>query len=184
MTWMDSVGHKLIEHFEYREPGPYALANMADFKGRMFPINDIKMTSQRNCGWCNINPVLDGRKKYCSDICSSNAIQYCFPRSALAKVTRLILIQDCKCNLCGFDYSKELEDHAKKVYAHNKVVMNYPYKQMKSPEATFLQMADHTRHDLQVDYLLPTQKGGSGIGFHNVQVVCKSCEIIKSMKAL
>lgn len=182
MTWMDSVGFQILEKFEYRLPGDFSLSKMMNWTRREFPMEKLKKTPDSKCAWCNAIEVTDRRRKYCDELCRESAFHYCYPQMPGSKAARLILLQNSACALCGLDYSEDLLNRALKSYAHNMRNMQSVWAERRDhPKVTFYQMGYGSGDTWQVDHITPLFKGGRGIGFDNVQVVCKSCHILKSI---
>lgn len=182
MNWMESVGFQILESFQYRNPGPIALEKMSGWTDRIFQMDKLKKGIDGLCAWCNVVPAPDKRRKYCDHNCRESAYHYCYPQSVNAKAARLILLQDCVCAICGLDYSEDIYLKALEKYKSNLKGMSSQWCDYKDPEVSFWQICFNTGDVWQVDHITPVFKGGKGIGFDNVQVVCKSCHILKSIE--
>lgn len=183
MTWMDSVGFKILEDFKYIPPGPIALSKMHNYSGRQFAMDNLSKTEDSKSAWCNVVQVFDKRRKYCTNLCQDAAYNYCYPQMPGPKAARIILLQDSSCTLCGLDHSEMFYEKAMIHFKSNLRGMNSSWwSGRKDPTVYFSQLGQNTGDVLHVDHIIPLFKGGRGIGFDNVQVVCKSCHILKTIR--
>lgn len=142
---------------------------------RTASLSDLQKPLEDVCAWCNRNGV-PKRRKYCTQECADSAHRHCYPQSPAAKMYAFVQLQDCVCLLCGewfVDAVKELVD---KAHAWNLRCREQGYEwASKDEQVTLWEIGNGTGDRWEVDHIIPLFRGGIGIGFDNIQVVCKGC---------
>jgi 5-methylcytosine-specific restriction endonuclease McrA len=151
-------------------------------------INNVK-----KCIWC-LKELPKSRKKYCSDECGENAFTWANPQSVHGMGT-LLIKQNFKCNICGYDYRPFIEQSLKR-RIHD--ITDWISKnQMLTPLTDNLNKLREMEQNLsshfdwsvytsmktrvpsqfnpEVDHIIPIYKGGPSIGLSNHQVICYTC---------
>lgn len=135
-------------------------------RDRIYPISNISFIPNehgtKSCIWCG-DPLKTRHPaaRYCKDdACKYSAYAWANPQGDDGK--RLLLIrQDWKCNICGFDWSNNKEA----IWVGKGAKKRSLIPEDKRPE---------------VDHIIPISKGGQAIGLENTQCICFSCHKQKS----
>lgn len=131
------------------------------------------------CKWCN-NLKVKGRRHYCTDWCADSAYMFCYPQSPQAKAWVFIRLQSCTCTACGEIFDEEI---AKLIESKYKRYCEWQNKKGLAPSlVTYGTLMDNTGERWHVDHVIPISRGGDGLGFDNVQVICKRCHILKTAR--
>lgn len=166
---------ELMEKIDYREPGPIALLKLERWaKSRTANLSTLEVEAGR-CAWCNFEPIGKRRRRYCSMACIDSAMFYCAPQKPAAKMWIFVTKQSAACAFCGLDYS---DDIARMIYEKRS---RRRYSNPVSPLSWFF-LGDCTGDRWEVDHVIPLFKGGRGIGFENIQVICKPCHLKKTIQ--
>lgn len=160
----------LLEDREFIPPGPDAQRQLEPFRARRYAnLSDIRCDG-KVCSWCNAKPIEKGRKKYCSEACVFSAQVYVNPQTPKAKAWVFVAIQSCACRICGEDFEDELV-----AIAESKRPFMTGLPRDGKFTLSYWGLGYGTGERWQVDHIVPIHKGGRGIGFENVQVVCATC---------
>lgn len=175
-----------IETIEFRKPGPAALSAILPHLNSRRCNLSLLPEDHEHCAWCNTRPLPNKRHKYCDRHCSDSAFMYCNPQSKPSRMYVLTYLQHSACTLCGLDYSdfiKELIDKRWKAWTDlaywRRVTISYGGTEHGLMSLSYL--GDQCGSIWEVDHIEPIFKGGIGIGFDNIQVVCKACHKQKSI---
>lgn len=170
---------KLLEQISFVPPGPRTLASMESLKKQRTLKMDHLQQVDGQCAWCNIIPLYSRRKKYCGVNCRNSALFYCYPQTPSAKMWVFIHKQNCSCTLCGECFEDKI---AKKIFdLRKRWDKDAEFYKWKAGPITYHSLGDNTGDVWQVDHIIPLHKGGDGIGLENIQVVCKSCHLRKTI---
>lgn len=166
---------ELLEEFAAVPPGPQAQEMIARHRGaRFLGLTGFTITEDGKCAWCNVNPVAEGRRKYCSEKCNESGLNYCNPQGPATKAWILVFRQKGFCAGCGESFEDFIAEKIRKKlawYQQWAVRFGRPF-----PEKLSLWLLGRDTGEIwHVDHVVPIFKGGDGIGFHNIQVLCVRC---------
>lgn len=179
MTITEALKH--IEHFVFIEPGLLAKSILRDFKKlRNANLAALRIKGADLCCWCNVGKIIKPNRRYCSDGCVSSAFAYCNPNTPTAKGYILMQRQQCACAGCGTLYEKHIIskviNYLKERDERNSDERRKELGLMLWPDKTpYTYIFHNTGWFIQVDHIHPIFRGGSGIGLHNIQVLCIDC---------
>lgn len=162
-------------------PGPRILEQLELARDRRsFLLSDLKVPTEGICLWCNVGKLPTKRHKYCSKDCAHSAWTYCNPQNNEFKGYVLCELQQGACAICGLDHSEFIIKRIleNKEMAEERVADGFTGWKNWS----YLLVMNNTGDVLQVDHRLAIFKGGSGIGWDNIQVVCTSCHKKKTIE--
>jgi 5-methylcytosine-specific restriction endonuclease McrA len=93
----------------------------------------------------------------------------------------LLARQDFKCNLCQFDYMPYVEDSIRYMNQKRKYIEPDSIRSVINERLMKLLKYKTPSDRLpEVDHVVPIYKGGSPLGFDNVQCICYSCHKTKT----
>lgn len=165
MSWQTKV-----KFVDYTEPGPMALEHLSKFLNNRYAVLwDLKPIDGK-CAWCNSNQIPKRKKKYCSDLCSESAYAWTNPQ----KYAKAFLLkrQQFACVGCGISFEEILEKKVKDIFRRSRL--------SESDTITDWRLTYCCGELFHVDHIEPIHKGGVGIGFKNVQILCPPCHHKKS----
>lgn len=124
----------------------------------------------RYCVWCGKNVLHRRNQKYCSKLCSDSCFIFHNPQQNAA-MQILLIKQNLKCNICGYDYLPHILSVQKKI--DDKIglsKLNY--------YLIFLFKRSFSKNKLrrpEVDHIIPIAAGGQSLGLDNHQLICNKC---------
>lgn len=168
----------LVTPVELVEPGPFARKTVLEkTHGRYANMYDLRVVDGR-CAWCNESSVPKNKKKYCSSKCSESGRWYTHPQTPAHKAYHLIHRQNAACSECGLDYSDQIVEKIEKNFRRNGDAVPAHIKSRVS----YFHIGVNTGDIWHVDHIVPIHKGGRGIGFDNIQVICVECHKKKTVR--
>ena len=190
---------KYLNLFEYREPCKKTLQALVamqrrDLKKRSQTLSDLATELLGDddyrssfCLWCGSKRFKKGRRRYCREDCTDSATAYCFPHSVSSKAFVFVELQGCNCKFCGENFEdlidafipKEVERRRRRNKEGPKLFSQFTPLPL---HVDFFAIGNHISSQFDLDHVVPIHKGGAGIGFDNVQVICKKCHKIKTAR--
>lgn len=178
---------KLIKPLVLIEPGPRTSEILKPFRNQRNVTLDILDPTDGICIWCNVNRLPKKRRKYCSEVCCNSAHSYCYNNTNHIKGHWLVYKQECACAGCGESFEEmvrqKIENRLNRVTEWNEELKKFnPYGTRQHPVnnfSTYYAVAD-SGHIIQVDHITPIHRGGDGIGFSNIQILCINCHKAKT----
>lgn len=170
-----------LEDFTFIAAGPLAARTVALWpnSARFMPLKRLQKGIAGECAWCNEKLVPQRRNKYCGLNCRESAFAYCNPQNPGTKAWLFIHAQTCACFVCGeiFDeeWGKRIDDHHR--HLHDMQAKGWYRDLQKVP---YHWIGNGIGDRFQLDHRVPLHKGGRGIGFENVQVICTPCHAKKT----
>lgn len=162
-----------LEHIELVDPGPTAVAVMErHLHKRTMPLHALEKGPGDTCVWCNVNPIVYPKRRWCSSACIDSAGIFAHPHKPSSKAWVLIYRQNCACTVCGVSYEELVRSRIKKR-------LECPYRK-PTDEVSLHSVGDGTGHLMHVDHRVPLHKGGAGFGIENIQVICVKCHAAKT----
>lgn len=161
---------------------PQALEILAKSRERRENLSLLKPVVEegiKRCVWC-LDELPKGCRKYCSTLCSDSAFAHFNPQSK-AGLQYLLVLQDFRCNQCGFDYRPFLEMLFEREITQDSLV-EYSYE---FNNLSYLMRREGFEEFLpEVDHILAIGLGGESLGLDNHQVLCRECHKIKTVEDL
>lgn len=172
--------HPLLVTFDFQHPGPLAQAVISNYRHkRHMALTRLEQPKDGSCKWCNIQKV-PGRRHYCTDWCADSAYMFCYPQSPHAKAWVFISLQDCTCTACGEIFDEEI---SKLIESKYKRFGEWQNKKGLAPApVSYHTLMANTGELWHVDHVIPVSRGGDGLGFENIQVICKRCHVKKTAR--
>lgn len=175
-----SFSHPYLSSFEFQYPGPLAAEILRGHRfKRSCALSNLIQPKDGTCKWCNVHKV-PGKRHYCSDECSDSAYMFCYPQKPGAKMWIFIKLQSCTCTFCGEIFEDQIREMIEKDYARTKKWLDE--KGLPPESVGFSLLGLGTGDRWHVDHIIPISRGGDGIGFENVQVICKVCHLKKTAR--
>lgn len=173
---MKRVEFTWMMKFDVVQPGPVASELLAPcMKNRWSAAGKLRTVSSPTgdlCAWCNLQHVANGKQKYCSIACQQSA--YCFVKPQCPTFKALVFIkkQHCMCPGCGEDFEDLIAGiinrRASWALRNNQFASQYD-------GVSWHLVGSSIGEKFHVDHIVPIWKGGDGIGYQNVQVLCVPC---------
>lgn len=174
--------HAKLERFQFTHPGPLAASLIRPFRYRRYcNLSTLQKTRDSQCAWCNVHEVLGKSRKYCSDSCRESAHMFCTPQSPASKAFVFVMLQGCTCTYCGEIFDDELRDLIEKRWCTFREWAGGRYAAQTEP-VTLFQLGYAIGSKWHCDHVIPISRGGDGIGFDNVQVICAGCHRKKTSR--
>lgn len=172
----------LVRPIEFIQPGPQAREVLKRATGQRRQNLSGLAVHDGKCVWCNSSPIIPPRKRYCSDKCPQSGLMFCNPQNPDVKAWLLVQMQGGACSFCGIDWEDELVKRIQDWYRHNEHRKQYfnGNDKFQDTRVTYFQIGYGTGELWEVDHIVPIHKGGMGVGFDNVQVICKACHRSKT----
>jgi len=182
---MRRIEFEWLEDFTPVNPGKTALSHLEPFKKQRWT-SATKLIPPHSplgflCAWCNSALIGNGLKKYCDEDCRRSAYMYIHPQDVSLKVWILIKRQACACAICREDFEDRIADLINRRASH---AMRHTGIVAQFSSLKYFEIGHSTGDIWEVDHVLPIHKGGDGIGFDNVQVVCVKCHRKKTVTDL
>lgn len=172
--------HPHLKQFEFRHPGPLAVATIRNWRGRRhMPLSNLVIPQTGVCKWCNVVKV-KGKRHYCDHDCANSAYAFCYPQSPEAKGFVFLDLQSCTCTACGEIFEDTIREMIEQEYA--RIAKWQADKGLQAEPISYYLLMANTGEQWHVDHVIPISRGGDGIGFENVQVICKVCHLKKTAR--
>lgn len=180
---MRRIEFQWLEKFEPINPGREALAALEPYRkkrwGKAADLQCVFSPLGFLCAWCNSREIAKGKRKYCSEACRRSAYMYVAPQDPALKLWILIHRQACACAGCKEDFEDQIADRINKRASH----------QLRNDKSGSMHFVDSVKYFFvgmdtgeiwHVDHVQPLHRGGDGIGFENIQVLCVKCHLKKT----